>query len=66
MHVPKPIREEQNPLTKFATASLEKPGMYLIALRTHLGRGKTALGNVINSVAGVLPHPNKVQKPDEA
>jgi hypothetical protein len=66
MHVRQSIREEKNPLKKFAEASLEKPGMYLIALRTHIGRGKIALGNVLNSVAGVLPHPNKVQKADEA
>ena len=65
MYMPRPIREE-NPLKKFAEASLEKPGMYLIALRAHLARGKTALGNVINSVAGALPHPPGIQKADEA
>jgi len=64
MYVPESIREE-NPLKKFAKASLEKPGMYLIALRTHLGRGKTMIGDVLDSVAEALPKPNKVSKPDE-
>ena len=65
MHLPQDIRED-NPLRKFARASLEKPGMYLIALRTHVGRGKTILGEVINSVAEALPKPTKFQETDEA
>jgi hypothetical protein len=64
MYVPQSIREES--LKKFAKESLEKPGMYLIALRTHLGRGKTMLGNVLNSVAEALPKPRKAGEPDEA
>jgi hypothetical protein len=56
---------EQNPLKKFAEASLEKPGMYLIALRTHLNRGKAMIGTMIESVAGALPKPPNLQNPDE-
>ncbi len=65
MHLPDSIRAE-NPLKKFAEASLEKPGMYLIALRAHLAHSKTALGDVIHSVAEALPRPGSAQKPDEA
>ena len=65
MHLPHSNREK-SPLKKFAQASLETPGMYLIALRAHLGRGKTMIGNVLDSVAHALPAPNKAQKPDEA
>ena len=65
MYLPDKIAED-NPLKKFAKASLEKPGMYLIALRTHLGRGKTAIGDVLESVADALPKPSKFQSTDEA
>ena len=46
MHAPQ-SKQESSPLEKFAKASLEKPGMYLIALRTHLGCGKAMIGRVI-------------------
>lgn len=65
MYAPQSIREE-NPLKKIAKESLEKPGMYLIALRTHLGRGKTMLGDVLDTVAEALPTQNKIGEPDEA
>jgi len=48
-------KQESSPLKKFARASLEKPGMYLIALRSHLGRGKSMIGQVLHSVAETLP-----------
>ena len=55
---------EKTPLKKFAEASLEKPGMYLIALRTHLSRGKSAIGDVLNSVAEAFPKSLKAGSPD--
>jgi hypothetical protein len=58
MHLPQ-LKQESSPLRKFAQASLEKPGMYLIALRAHLGRGKSIIGEVIHSVADSLPVSDK-------
>ena len=52
---------ERGPLNKFAEASLEKPGMYLIALRAHLNKGKTMIGDVFESVADAFPKPSKAQ-----
>lgn len=49
------------PPKKFAEAPLEKPGMYLIALRAHLNKGKTIIGDVFESVAEAFPRPEKVQ-----
>lgn len=60
MHMPQ-LKQETSPLRKFAQASLAKPGMYLIALRTHIGRGKSILGEVIESVADSLPVSDKIQ-----
>jgi hypothetical protein len=61
---------EENPLKKFAEASLQKPGIYLIALRTHVNRGKAMIGDMIESVADAipkaLPSPAKFQNLDEA
>ena len=54
---------ERGPLKKFAEASLEKPGMYLIALRAHLNKGKTLIGDALESVADAFPKPAKVQSP---
>jgi hypothetical protein len=51
-----PNRKE-NPLKKFSEASLKQSGMYLIALRAHVGRGKTIIRDMIDSVADALPHP---------
>jgi hypothetical protein len=64
MSLPEKIWEE-NPLKHFAENSLKKPGMYLIALRAHLNRGKTMIGDMIESVADALPHPSKVQGSEE-
>ena len=58
--------QEENPLKKFAATSLETPGMYLIALRAHLGRGKTMIGEVLNSVADALPLDHDRREADEA
>jgi hypothetical protein len=63
MHSPKST-QDRTPLTKFAKASLEKPGIYLIALRSHIGRGKTMIGQVLSSVAESLPRTKKVQEPE--
>ena len=63
MHVPQP-KQESSPLKKFAQASLEKPGMYLIALRSHLGRGKSMIGQVLHSVADTLPATDEAPAPD--
>ena len=54
---------ERGPLKKFAEASLEMPGMYLIALRAHLNKGKTMIGDALESVADAFPKPAKVQSP---
>jgi len=64
MHAPQ-SKQESSPLEKFAKASLEKPGMYLIALRTHLGCGKAMIGRVINTVANSLPKPEKLPQSDD-
>jgi hypothetical protein len=63
MHLPESIQEE-NPLKKFAKASLETPGMYLIALRTHMGRGRTLLGE--DSAEDTLPQPVSAQSSDQS
>jgi hypothetical protein len=63
MYVPHQ-KQESSPLKKFAQASLEKPGMYLIALRSHIGRGKTMIGQVLHSVADTLPQTDKLPEPD--
>lgn len=52
---------KQTPLDKLAEASVEKPGMYLIALRAHLNRGKTMIGDVFESVADAFPQRAKSQ-----
>jgi hypothetical protein len=54
---------ERGPLKKFAEASLEKPGMYLIALRTHVSKGKTIIGDVFESVADAFPKRSKAPSP---
>ncbi len=54
---------ERGPLKKFAEASLEKPGMYLIALRAHLNKGKTMIGDALESVADAFPKAAKSQSP---
>jgi hypothetical protein len=56
---------EENPLRKLAERSLEKPGMYLIALRAHLNRGQRMISEVIESVADALPRPSKTETPDK-
>jgi hypothetical protein len=54
---------ERPSLKKFAEFSLEKPGMYLIALRAHLNKGKTMIGDVFESVADAFPKPANAQSP---
>jgi len=56
---------ENNPLKKFAEDSLKKPGMYLIALRTHLNKGKTLIGDMIETVADALPQAGKAHSSSE-
>jgi hypothetical protein len=57
---------EENPLRSLAERSLEKPGMYLIALRAHLHRGKAAVGELLEDVAQAFPHPAKGQSSSES
>ena len=57
---------EENPLKKFAERSFEKPGMYLIALRAHLNRGQTMIGDMLDTVADALPKPPKLQAREES
>jgi hypothetical protein len=57
---------EENPLRKLAERSLETPGMYLMALRTHIHRGQEMLDDVLDTVADALPKPPKLQTPEES
>lgn len=46
------------PLGKPEEKPAEKnPAMYLIALRAHLNRGKTAVGDLVESAGTALPKP---------
>ncbi len=65
MHAPQKSREE-NPFRKLSQSSQENPGMYLIALRAHLGRGKSMISDMIDSVAEALPKATKLREADEA
>ena len=56
---------EENPLKKLAEDSFKKPGMYLIALRTHLSKGKTIIGDMIESVADAIPRAGKARSTEE-
>jgi hypothetical protein len=56
----------ETPLRKLAEASLEKPGMYLIALRAHLARGKTMIGKMLTDVADAFPKGSKVRSSEDA
>jgi hypothetical protein len=54
-----PLNRKENPLKKFSEAPLKRSGMYLIALRAHVGRGKTMIREMIDTVADALPHPGE-------
>ena len=54
-----------NPLKKLAESSLQKPGMYLIALRAHLNRGQALVSEMLDSVTDALPKPPKLQQPEQ-
>ena len=55
---------EENPLARLAdNVRLKNPAMYLIALREHLNQGRTALGDMVNSVADAFPEPSSFLKP---
>jgi hypothetical protein len=58
--------KEKNPLQKFAEGAIEKPGMYLIALRTHVNRGKTIIRDVFDSVQEALPTSANVGSSDRS
>lgn len=55
----------ENPLTKLAERSLEKPGIYLIALRAHLNRGQALVSEMLDSVTDALPRPAKLRSPEQ-
>lgn len=65
MHSPENSWEEA-PLRKLAEASLKKPGIYLIALRAHLSRGKTMIDDMLETVAESLPKSAVIGTQDEA
>ena len=46
---------EKNPLQNPEVGTVEKPGMYLIALRAHLNRGKSIIRDVFETVSEALP-----------
>jgi hypothetical protein len=56
---------EENPLRKLAETTLNKPGMYLIALRAHLNKGRSMIGDMLDSVAESLPRTGRVQSGEE-
>lgn len=45
----------ENPIRKLAEASLETPGMYLMALRTHIARSRSLITDVVDRVAASFP-----------
>ena len=51
---------EAESIREFADECMKKPGMYLMALRTHLNSGQRVLGEMIHDVAAALPAPRRV------
>lgn len=41
-------------------APLKSPGIYLIALRAHLNRGKSIIGDLVESVTDAMPEPREI------
>jgi hypothetical protein len=58
-------KPERNPIQKLAQGAIEKPGIYLIALRAHLNRGKTIIRDVFDSVTEVIPSSAKAGNTDQ-
>ena len=56
----------KNPLQQLSEATAENPGMYLIALRAHLKRGKTIICDVFDTVTDALPKPAKLGNPEQS
>ena len=48
---------EPAPGRTLADRPLERPGMYLIALRSYLNRGKASVGEILHDAAGDVPRP---------
>jgi hypothetical protein len=70
------LRDRQNPSfamqeenwkdhRKLAEQALQKPGMYLIALRAHLNRGQAIVSEMLDTVTDALPKPPKLQRPEQ-
>ena len=47
-----------------AAVPLATQALYLIALRSHIGRGKSMIAQVVDSVVDTLPQPDKLPEPD--
>lgn len=57
----------RHPLVKLAEKSLEeRPGVYLMALRARKQRSRSVIGEVLHSIASVLPAPLPRQEEDKA
>lgn len=57
---------EAESLRAFADECVKSPAMYLMALRAHLNRGRSAIGEILHSVADALPRPGVASvEPDE-
>jgi hypothetical protein len=56
---PKKMSEAES-LRAFADQCVKSPAMYLMALRAHLNNGRTAIGDIIESVADALPRSSGV------
>lgn len=57
---------EKNPIQNPEVGTVEKPGMYLIALRAHLNRGKSIIRDVFETVSEALPTPVKARTSDRS
>ena len=57
---------EKNPIQNPEVGTVEKPGMYLIALRAHLNRGKSIIRDVFDTVSEALPTSAKARTSDHS
>jgi len=57
---------EKNPPQNLTEGAAEKPGMYLIALRAHLNRGRSIIRDVFDTVSEALPTSAKARSSDRS
>jgi hypothetical protein len=51
---------EADAVKRIAQDMSRKPGMYLIALRTHLSTGRKMIGDILTSVKDALPDSSEI------